>query len=431
MNRRVRKRAALLWGDFETLRVRHLLRFSVPTPQVIAAGTPCQSFSVAGLRQGLADSRGNLTLAFVRFANAVDNLRRHLGKDGPLVVWENVPGIFSSRDNAFGCFLAGLAGSDRPLVPGRGWTDAGVVVGPARAVAWRCLDAQYFGLAQRRKRVFVVASPRGGPHPGEILFESDGLRRDTPPRREAGKEVAGTLTARSRAGGGLGSDFECSGGAVTHTLRSEGFDASEDGTGRGTPLVALADPIQVTSPVNRSHPTPELCHTLPVDPNPPIAFSSKDYGAGIALDQSPTLRAMSHLKGHANGGGQVAVALRGRPGGATAECADVFPALRASQGGADKPHVLDQTLVRRLTPRECERLMGFEDGYTAIPGAADSNRYRSLGNSMAVPVVRWIGERLVSALGGPFTSFSVCSGIEALSAAWAPLGCNAPAVCGD
>ena len=166
----VHKRAIPLWGDFESLRVRHLRRFGVPTPQVIAGGTPCQSFSVAGLRQGLADERGNLTLAFVRFANAVDNLRRHLGKDGPLVVWENVPGIFSSQDNAFGCFLAGLAGSDRPLVSSRRWTDAGVALGPRRAVAWRCLDAQYFGLAQRRKRVFVVASPRSGPHPGQILF---------------------------------------------------------------------------------------------------------------------------------------------------------------------------------------------------------------------------------------------------------------------
>ena len=437
-----------LWGDFEALRVRHLRRFGIPMPQVIVGGTPCQSFSVAGLRQGLADSRGNLTLAFVRFTNAVDNLRRHLGKDGPLVVWENVPGIFSSRDNAFGCFLAGLAGSDRPLVPSRRWTDAGVVAGPRRAVAWRCLDAQYFGLAQRRKRVFVVASPRGGSiHPREILFESQGVRRDTPPRREAGEEVAGTFTARSRAGGGLGSDFEGTGRVVSqaltasvqrhdptrqtyvaHTLRGDGFDASEDGTGRGTPLVAVADPAQVTSPENHSNPRPELCHTLPKSAAPPlpVAFGCKDVTPSATVNLAPTLRSMPSRKGHDNGGGQlaVAVALRGREGGATAECSELPSALRASQGGADKPHVLDQTLVRRLTPVECERLMGFPDGYTAIPGAADGPRYRALGNSMAVPVVRWIGGRLVGALGGPFTFISVCSGIEAVSAAWAPLGCT-------
>ncbi len=443
----VHKRAIPLWGDFESLRVRHLRRFSIPTPQVIVGGTPCQSFSVAGLRQGLADERGNLTLAFVRFTNAVDNLRRHLGKDGPLVVWENVPGIFSSRDNAFGCFLAGLAGSDRPLVSSRRWTDAGVVAGPRRAVAWRCLDAQYFGLAQRRKRVFVVASPRGGSiHPREILFESQGVRRDTPPRREAGEEVAGTFTARSRAGGGLGSDFEDAGRVVSqaltasvqrhdptrqtyvaHTLRGDGFDASEDGTGRGTPLVAVADPAQVTSPENRSNPSPELCHRLPKSAATtlPVAFGCKDLAPSATVNLAPTLRSMPSRKGHENGGGQVAVAvaIRGRQGGASAECSELPSALRASQGGADKAHVLDAMRVRRLTPVECERLMGFPDNYTAISGAADGPRYRALGNSMAVPIVRWIGERLVAALGGPFTFLSVCSGIEAVSAAWAPLGC--------
>ena len=141
---------------------------------------------------------------------------------------------------------------------------------------------------------------------------------------------------------------------------------------------------------------------------------------------APTLRSMPSRKGHDNDGGQlaVAVALRGREGGATAECSELPSALRASQGGVDKAHVLHGMRVRRLTPVECERLMGFLDGYTAIPGAADGPRYRALGNSMAVPVVRWIGERLVSALGGPFTFVSVCSGIEAVSAAWTPLGCT-------
>ncbi len=428
-------RAIPLWGDFESLRVRHLRRFGIPAPQVIVGGTPCQSFSVAGLRQGLADSRGNLTLAFVRFANAVDNLRRHLGKDGPLVVWENVPGIFSSRDNAFGCFLAGLAGSDRPLVPSPRWTDAGLAVGPTRAVAWRCLDAQYFGLAQRRKRVFVVASPRGGPHPGEILFESQGVRRDTPPSRQAGKEAAGTIASRtggrdvSRSLRTHPNRLDPSAQTyVAHSLRAEGADASEDGTGRGTPLVAVADPNQVTSPENRSNPRPALCHTLSKSAAPPLlfAFGCKDVTPTATVNLAPTLRSMPSRKRHDNGGGQlaVAVAIRGRESGAIAECSELPSALRASQGGADKAHVLQAMRVRRLTPVECERLMGFGDDYTAISGAADGPRYRALGNSMAVPALRWIGERLVAVLGGPFTFFSVCSGIEAVSAAWAPLGCT-------
>lgn len=158
---------------------------------VLVAGTPCQPFSVAGLREGLSDSRGNLTLKFVELANAI--------KPSVAVVWENVPGVLSMRDNAFGCFLAGLAGSDGPLVPARPgrWPDAGLVFGPLRAIAWRVLDAQYFGLAQRRRRVFVVACPRNGLNPAEILFEFDGVRRDTPPRREARTDIAETLEART------------------------------------------------------------------------------------------------------------------------------------------------------------------------------------------------------------------------------------------
>lgn len=190
---------------------------------------------------------------------------------------------------------------------------------------------------------------------------------------------------------------------VAHALRADGFDASEDGTGRGTPIVA---------------------------------FSSKDYGAG-AGSIAPTLRAMGHTGSHPNAGGQVAiaiqeravsenpdagpggagwrgdgaaytlearstvqsVALRGREGGGTAELSDVPSALRASGGGGggDKAHVLTSS-VRRLTPRECERLQGFPDDYTLIDyrgkPAADGPRYKALGNSMAVPVIRWILNRI-------------------------------------
>jgi DNA (cytosine-5)-methyltransferase 1 len=165
----------------------------------------------------------------------------------------------------------------------------------------------------------------------------------------------------------------------------------------------------------------------------PVAFSCKDHGAD-AGELAPTLRSMGHDGSHANGGGQVAVcfewqrgatqnlefqhgfapalvrkqtpavalALRGREGGATAELGDdCGHALRASQGGGDKPHVLTGMAVRRLTPRECERLQGFPDDYTRIPwrGKADTPdgpRYKALGNSMAVPVMRWIGERIAA-----------------------------------
>jgi DNA (cytosine-5)-methyltransferase 1 len=182
-----------LHGDFTTLRND---AEAVADIDLLVGGTPCQAFSVAGLRQSLADDRGNLTLEFVRLADAIDDVRGERGQPGLTVVWENVPGVLSTKDNAFGCFLAGLVGADAPLVPpaGQRWTNAGLVVGPRRTAAWRVLDAQYFGLAQRRERVFVVASPRNGTDPSAVLFEPEGVRRHHPPRRGEGQAVA-ALTA--------------------------------------------------------------------------------------------------------------------------------------------------------------------------------------------------------------------------------------------
>jgi len=188
-----------LWGDFTALRVRHFRSLGVTLPSLLAGGTPCQAFSIAGLRDSLADARGNLTLQFVKLANAIDAVRRRDGRKPLVIVWENVPGVLSVKDNAFGCFLAGLVGADAPLVPGRGqkWTNSGLVVGPQRTAAWVIRDAQYFGLAQRRRRVFVVASSREGFDPGAVLFEPDRVFRDSPPRREAGQTAAASLTASS------------------------------------------------------------------------------------------------------------------------------------------------------------------------------------------------------------------------------------------
>ena len=140
---------------------------------LVVGGSPCQAFSVAGLRQSLADSRGNLTLEFVKLVHDI-NPR--------FCVWENVPGVLNTKDNAFGCLLAGLVGADSPLVPPkqlkrvwRGdrikWSNAGVVAGCERIAAWRIIDSKYFGIAQRRRRVFVISCRVGDFHPGEILFE--------------------------------------------------------------------------------------------------------------------------------------------------------------------------------------------------------------------------------------------------------------------
>ena len=192
----------------------------VEAPDILCGGTPCQAFSVAGLRQSLDDKRGNLTLTFCEIADAIDTARLASGQPESIIFWENVPGVLSTKDNAFGCFLAGLAGEDDPLVPsGKKWTNAGCVYGPKRTVAWRILDAQYFGVAQRRRRVFVVASARNGFDPCAVLFEREGVRRDTPPRREKRQDATGTaapsfgIRSANTSSNGWGISEEC-----THTL---------------------------------------------------------------------------------------------------------------------------------------------------------------------------------------------------------------------
>jgi DNA (cytosine-5)-methyltransferase 1 len=183
-------------GDM-TLLPEKILSGEVEAPDLFCGGTPCQAFSVAGLRNSLDDARGNLSLTFVGIANAIDHVRS-VRRDAPAIIfWENVPGVLNTKDNAFGCFLGALAGENDPIIPpGDKWTNAGCVYGPQRTVAWRVLDAQYFGVAQRRRRVFVVASARKDFDPTEVLFESEGVRRDIAPSRQAREKVAGTIAAR-------------------------------------------------------------------------------------------------------------------------------------------------------------------------------------------------------------------------------------------
>jgi DNA (cytosine-5)-methyltransferase 1 len=199
-------------GDMTTIAAR-VRAGEVEAPDALVGGTPCQAFSVAGLRGSLEDERGQLTLSYVDLANAIDEQRLIRRKPPVITVWENVPGVLNTDDNAFGCFLGALAGEDSPLIPPGGrWTNAGCVFGPSRPVAWRIIDAQFCGLAQQRRRVFVIASARKDFDPTEILFERDGVRRDTPPSRKAGEDVTGKISARTSGGGGFGTDFELGGG---------------------------------------------------------------------------------------------------------------------------------------------------------------------------------------------------------------------------
>ncbi|EKY3951759.1 TPA: phage N-6-adenine-methyltransferase [Enterobacter hormaechei] len=418
----------------------------VEAPDVLVGGTPCQAFSIAGLREGLSDDRGQLTLSYVELANAIDAKRRERGEPEAIIVWENVPGVLSTKDNAFGCFLAGLAGESSELQPAGGkWTHAGCVSGPERVIAWRVLDAQFFGVAQRRRRVFVVASARKGFDPAAVLFELDSVRRDSAPRRETQKAVA-ALTARGV--GTCGADdnqaqaghliAQCANGDVSHTLKGEGFDGSEDGTGRGVPVVAFgggntSGNIDVAACLTAKgqridfevetfavHGTQdpdtncELAHTLGRNngqENACIAFSYKDNGADATSDLSPTIRAGNHDKSHANSGQPPAIAYafkagQGAKAGGIGYAEEQSPTLTSASSGTNlAPAVMHGVSVRRLTPTECERLQGFPDNHTLIgwrgknaDECPDGPRYKAIGNSMAVPVMRWIGERIAAAL---------------------------------
>ncbi|HBV5296352.1 TPA: DNA cytosine methyltransferase, partial [Klebsiella oxytoca] len=342
----------------------------VQAPDVMVGGTPCQAFSIAGLRNGLADARGQLTLSYVELANAIDDKRIERGEEEAIFVWENVPGVLTSHDNAFGCFLAGLAGESCELEPSGGkWSHSGCVYGPQRTIAWIVKDAQYFGVAQRRKRVFVVASARKGFDPGQVLFESEGVRRDTPPSREPQTAVA-ALTARGV--GTCGADdnqaqaghiiAECANGDISHTLKAEGFDGSEDGTGRGIPAIAFGG--------GNTSGNIDIAACLTAR-GQRIDFDVETFAVHGTQDPD-TNRELAHTLGRNHG---------------------------------QENAISNGMLVRRLTPVECERLQGFPDNHTLISWRGkeatecpDGPRYRAIGNSMAVPVMRWIGERIAAAL---------------------------------
>lgn len=424
---------------------------------LLVGGTPCQSFSVAGKRLGLDDPRGNLALEFLALAK---RLRPKW------IIWENVPGVFSSysgSEHATREIGEGCVGGHRECPENR---DFAMFLAYVRecgyGFAYRVLDAQYVrvdglerAVPQRRRRVILVGCLGDWASAAAVLLEPEGMSGDIAPSRSQGEgphrgfetgpsggsitEVAPTLDSgckngpiRSQigcgvlsnpiggfqdgsvsgpvlskwskgSGGPAGDELQnmvayslsghaeykeglttlsseggdCGGGsesiiAVSHTFRGEGHDASCDGTGKGTPIVPLCSDTKVSEVVNSAD------------------------GAAFAL------RAMGRANGKDNGGGQLGVAF-------AQNSRDKVRLLNgdgqiAGAPGADEG-LKQQTLiasiwaVRRLMPIECERLQGFPDGYTHVPSKggkllADGPRYKALGNSMAVNVMRWVGQRI-------------------------------------
>jgi len=408
------------YGDFTRLsQPDHPIRSA--GIDLLVGGTPCQAFSVAGLRKGLADPRGGLTLEFVRLAKALQPR---------WIVWENVPGVLSQDGGrAFGAFLGALGEL------GYGW-------------AYRVLDAQYVrvdgyprAVPQRRRRVFVVACAGGqSGRAGAVLFEPEGMRRDSPPRRETrqdaaasaagGVEVAGCLQHRDSKG--VDSDTKpghilpvafdarqtdvCVTGDRTHALRAEGADASEDGTGRGTPIVSCMAFAQ--NQLGEVRASAEVFNTINTNSNasgrntPMLAQSAVPYDlfqiTAPINRQNRDERSPCHTLARDNAAHAAVVQPMEWQGGSQQDqvlsANAVCPSLAHSSntnGGNHQPKVWSGMSVRRLTPTECERLQGFPDGWTAIPWKGkpvsecpDGPRYRALGNSMAVNVMRWIGRRI-------------------------------------
>lgn len=247
-------------------------------PDMICGGTPCQAFSLAGWKNGLNDDRGNLTLKFVDIIEANDQVRLAKGQKRTIVFWENVEGVLTDKTNAFGCLISSLAGlSD--VITGKKWPNAGVLHGPERNVAWRVLDAKFFGLPQQRKRLYVMA---GGTDffPENVLFEK-------------------------------------------HE------------------------------------------HELASYPSAPLVFEKEGHKFEVFREYTDCLYSAYGTKWNGN---------------AAAYNGSLF--------------VVQDDRIRRLSPLETERLMGFPDNYTDLKGAKKTNRYQATGNSWAVPVVKWIGKRL-------------------------------------
>lgn len=439
-------------GDMTQL--NQFQQFNEQPIDLLVGGTPCQSFSVAGLRKGLADPRGNLMLTFLSIADK---------RRPKWILWENVPGVLSSNGGKdFGTFLGALGEL------GYGF-------------AYRVLDAQHFGVAQRRRRVFVVGYLGDWRPAAAVLFESESLQRDSKPSRKKRQETP----TDAQGSVGATSDVSCAGGNLSPCVTSKwmkgyggpsgsnetgnmvyeqvaqpisiaentigrqpmnggnGDGFTEDGpmyTLNATGVHGVAQPISWDSEVNcnvnkmgtivrggQGGRTDGVAQPIAVDcfnqtinekTTQTIGSSASDvnhYGAVLQptiidraafnqgqnaqyeprIEEGQTMSSLVAKGPHAVAG---FLPTQGSKAQGIGYAEEQAPTLRA---GCDNYGVMHTMAIRRLTPKECERLQGFPDDWTKIPyrnkpadQCPDGPRYKACGNSMAVPVMRWIGERI-------------------------------------
>ena len=388
----------------------------VPPVDIVTGGSPCQDLSIAGARAGLAGERSGLFLEQIRLIREMREVDQHRQRPTEFIrprfmVWENVPGTFSSAEGEdFRIVLEetvriAVPACAVPRPPGGKWYPAGAVMGDGSSLAWRTLDAQYWGVPQRRARIFLVAD-FGGTSAPQILFEPAGLPGHPPTGGETGQTPAAQVGVGAEGTGGSHAAFhinqrdevidtgDITGALVAaQNMQMQTFVASfAAGAGAGAGGISYSEEV---SPTLKASPSGNMA---------PSVLCLSDQGGQVmdwSENVSATLRSQEH--GH-----QPAVLLFDNH---SQDCRydgplDVAPTMQESYGtgGNNTPLVIADgetpQLIRRLTPLECERLQGFPDGWTDLPGASDSARYRALGNSVAIPCVEFVLGRIKTALEG-------------------------------
>lgn len=342
---------------------------------IVTFGSPCQGLSAAGMQKGLFDDkRSNLFFEAIR---VIKEMREATHGEYPrYVIWENVPGAFSSnkgRDflSVLRAFVEAAGGHDtdvpEPARKGRtdrlAWKNAGCIVGEGYSIAWRMLDAQHWGVPQRRKRIYLVAD-FGGQRAGEILFKREGLRRDFAQSRETRKKTA--ADALGSTGRGCG---------TVYALQGNGIDRADTAgcNGRGWHENA--------------------CYTLNTVDRPAVVYQNPKRGEYVESKIGSTL--LAHLDveprdivvydARGNGDGQIVPTLTGDHESRVTDYTALAVFLEK----------LRWYIVRRLTPLECCRLQGFPDWWEAGVSGSDRARYKMWGNGMALPCVLYVMEGIV------------------------------------